>query len=439
MKRIAILFLTLMAATGFENSRARPVTDGAPADSLTLKQVIEGVLQHQPKLDRVAAEVDAAKAQERQVQTAYSPQVDAELSYTRVDPVPSFDLNGHSVSIAPNNNYDGHFSVRQMIYDFGRTEAAMDLAGSRTKAAEDQSGLVKWNLSFYAARTYYSILFLQESIRVQKEQISTLKQDLGLVKRRVQSGAATDYDVLTTRVQISRQQSRLTDLENNLAKQRITLRKLLGWNAGRPVVLKGSLQLDEQRALAMVGQELSPELRPDYKLLMDRQELARKQKQQVALDDKPKVNGLLNAGVMNGYPLELNKPYLNWALGVQVTVPIFNGHRNEYKSQQAQAQLQAVEAQQADKRREMSAEVQQAESDILSGLKKLDTTHLEVEQAQQKVKLAKVRYQSGVITNQDLLDSETALLQARLSEVSLKYRIRLSEYQLKKASGEQIW
>lgn len=431
MKKVVFVLTIVLGILLADRARAQ----GAQDDSLDLQQVIDIVLQHQPKLDQIVADVEASRQREKEAKTALSPHISANAEYTRVDPVPTVSFNGNELGFSPNNNYNGYFDLQQMIYDFGRTDARLDLLKTQTMSQSDRKALVKWNVRYFTIQTFYSVLFLNESIRVENEQIQTLQQDLEFTKQRVERGSATDYEVLTTKVQIATERNRKVDLQNSLNKQKVVLRRLMGWQQGRPVHLKGSLDLSARQQNPALPDSVNPARRPDYKLLQDKEVVMQKKKALVDYEDKPELTGLVTAGVKNGYPMKLNEPRLNWAAGVHLKVPIFSGHLTDYKRREAEAQIRSVQAEQVEKKREINAQVQQASSDVKAGLNKLSTTDLQIKQATEKVKLAKVRYQNGVITNQDLLDSETALAQAKLSKVSAVYQVMLSEFRLQKALG----
>ena len=52
---------------------------------------------------------------------------------------------------------------------------------------------------------------------------------------------------------------------------------------------------------------------------------------------------------------------------------------------------------------------------------------------------AQARYSYGVGANLDVLDAETQLAQARLSLAQAMYSYTLGQFQLRRATGEQIW
>jgi len=145
------------------------------------------------------------------------------------------------------------------------------------------------------------------------------------------------------------------------------------------------------------------------------------------------------AGFKDGYPSDLNKLFGNIMLGVNLKVPIFSGYISRYKQQEAEANMKSVEAEKRNLTRNAKSQIARAKSDYRAAEKKLKTSKLQIQQAQEQIKLARIRYENGVITSQDLLDSETKLAQARLQRLNNIYQMTLSRYNLRKALGEDIW
>jgi len=85
------------------------------------------------------------------------------------------------------------------------------------------------------------------------------------------------------------------------------------------------------------------------------------------------------------------------------------------------------------------AEVHQAASDVRASVEKMKSAQLHVKLADQAFSQAKVRYASGVITNLDLLNAETALDEAKLLQLQAIYSYIVSKDALRKAVGEIFW
>lgn len=435
MRKHLAVFLMLFGLV----SVSRGYAQSAPTDSLSLKQVIQNVLTNQPSLTQIQDQVAAAEARIRQAKVAYSPKVAANVDYSHIDPVPSFVFaNGNAVNISPYNNYNFNVGIDQTIYDFGRTKTNIALARSQMLTTKDRERVVKWTLSYYTIQIFYGVLFLKHSIKVEDEQIATLKSDLQLVKKRQENGVATNYDLLTTKVQIATEKNRKIDLMNQLNKQLITLRKLMGWKQSKPLAVKGNLA--EGDAMGISGlPALNVNKRPDYQILKDQKNIYKKE---FELDQKlelPSLDAQAGAGFKDGYPKNLNKLYGNWILGVNLRIPIFTGHISRYKQQEAEANIQSVNAQEQNLVRNMQSNIAKARSDFDAAKKKLATAKLQIKQAEEQIKLARVRYESGVITSQDLLDSETKLAQAKLQRLETIYQMTLSRYDLQKELGISVW
>lgn len=435
MKAFSVVILMILLLPVVSAARERSV---APSDSLGLREVIRQVLHNQPDLQEVAAEVEAGEARIKESETAYYPHVEGVGSYNRIAPVPAFTFaNGSSISIAPKNNYNFDVTVEQTIYDFGRTRANIDLAQSNLITSRDRAPVVKWTLSYYTVQVFYSILYLRQSIVVENKQISALKHDLELVAKRIQSGSAIQYDMLTTKVQLAREQNNKLDLENHLNQELINLKKLMGLSQESPLNIKGSFEMNLNQPAVNSSADLQN--RPDYKELTDKEQSLMQQEKATGKMNMPSLNFGFNGGFKNGYPQDLQKMFGNVVLGVNLKVPIFDGSATKYREQEVSASLKEVQARRENLKRNIEAQIAQAQSDYRNGKNKMSNVELQIQQAEAQVKLARLRYQSGVITSQDLIDAETNLAQARLQKVGIIYHILLSQYDLKKAMGVDIW
>jgi outer membrane protein TolC len=101
--------------------------------------------------------------------------------------------------------------------------------------------------------------------------------------------------------------------------------------------------------------------------------------------------------------------------GVGLKVPVFDGKRNKYSLSQAQSAIQESNEDVEMARRNVTNEVVESLANVNSSQQKVDQNQLQVHQASQAFSLAQVSYQSGVITNLELLDASTALSESNLS------------------------
>ncbi|HLX13558.1 MAG TPA: TolC family protein, partial [Bacteroidota bacterium] len=189
MKPYSRLFLFIICVLPFDAI----AFSQTPNDSLSLDQAIAKVVSGNPSVRELSSSVGATTARVSQSEDPRYPTAEVVGSYTRLGPASQFDLPGlGSLKLYPLDNYDAHVAVHETVYDFDRTSQSINLAQSQVTIASDRVDLMKRDLAFQTARSFYAILFLRKSIDVQNSQIDALNQHLETVKKKVASGTATD-------------------------------------------------------------------------------------------------------------------------------------------------------------------------------------------------------------------------------------------------------
>ena len=429
-----ILITLLLSLTMFVNGYSQQAID----DSLTLQQAVKLTLTNQPLLKQAAEEINAAEAKIKEQNSYYYPRVNGNISYTRIGPIPTIEFGGIGFTLAPDNNYDAHISASQLVYDFGKRDALLDLVKSYKLSSEDKLNLIKNNLSYQAVQAFYTILFTEKSIKVKDEQINTLKKHIELANKKVQSGSATDFDVLTTEVRVASAENQKIDLENALNKEKIYLKSLLGWSSDKELNLSGKFKIDTSLFNSESLIQEAFQKRVEMKLARDAEKSAMVTKQVASLTDKPTLSIIASYGFKNGYEPNLDVLRGNWAAGINASIPIFNGNLRDAKVEEADANLKSSSAKILELERTIKSQVEQAATNLKASRSKIKTSELQVKQAKDAVSRAEVRYRDGVITNLDLIDAETSLAEAELLRLRVSYENIVNTYSLMQAVGNNI-
>jgi len=409
-------------------------------DTLTVEAAVHAVLQTHPAVRRAEEGVTASEARVRGAESAYWPYVDAQGRYTRVGPTPSIDVGGgESFQLFPANNYFADLGLRQTVYDFGRRSTGTALAKNRVEGAGDALDLTETTLAYGTIATFYAILYLEESLGIQRENVAAFAEHLDAVRRKVEAGTATEFDVLTTQVRMARAQNLAVEIANQLENRQLALWELLGVPSDRAPALRGELavtpvDLDRTtRVTAALAQ------RPEVRLARTAETGAELTRRLAGLGNRPSVSLDLTGGWKNGYVPDLNTMTANFTAGVALQVPVFDGFRTKSEVAASEAELRGAAAHTRDVERQVVTEVEQAIADVRASEEKIGTADLQVRQAEQALAMAQTRYTAGVITNLDLLDVQTALAEARLQESKARLDFVLARYSLDRASGEKRW
>ncbi|MBZ4220122.1 MAG: TolC family protein [Chlorobium sp.] len=412
----------------------------APAKTpLTLDRAIQLVRENNPALKAAAEEITAADARITQSRSAYFPQISASAGYTWLDTVSKIDLGSGVMQFMPNDNYDAKVTAKATLLDFGKRGTTVNLARSGKKTAEQSLELARRELSFQTVQLFYGILFLQENLRVEEKEIAALNKALDYTKKRYQSGAATRFDVLSTEVRIAAARNKTLDIEHELRRSQLTLRRLTGITENAALSLHGSFALTA-KALAnsgLVAQAL--EQRLELQLSRENEAAAKLHRSLAMKQGLPVVTGSISWGVTNGYQPDIDEMRNNVAAGLHLEIPLFNGFRTSAERQESTALMRAATQRRIDTEQQVKTDVEETVHALQTASDKITTTEVQVQQAELAARHVRARYENGMATALDLLDTEAALSQAELARLQAAYAYVMNSYTLKRATGEVFW
>ena len=410
--------------------------NGIPID---LNKAVQLTIQRYPLILQLSKQADIVDARVSQLKSNNLPSIDADFSYTRLGPVQEFQFGSLSAQLYPENNYDAHIGVGYTVYDFGKRDAQINLVSSNKIAALDNVEMAKTNLAYQAIQAFYSILFLKESLKLKEEQISNLNIHLQNTVAKVRSGTATDFDTLTTQVRISAVQNQKIDIENDIKKQEIQLRSLMGMTPDARINVTGNFNIPRKSYKADSLIQIAMKERSELKIAHDNEITAGFQKLNASKNDMPSLNFNFMYGFKNGFIPNIDVLRGNFAAGLNFKYPIYNGSKENYLEQEADANLQSTRLHNDDVEITIKSEVTKALSDLTSLGRQLENINIQIEQATKSVSRSEIQYRDGTLRNLDLLDAQTNLSEAKLTELQLIFRNILAEYNLERAIGKRVW
>jgi len=260
------------------------------------------------------------------------------------------------------------------------------------------------------------------------------------MEKRVEAGVSTKFDVTTTDVRITQAQNTKLDLQNQLRNQQVQLARLLHKPQQADVPVKGRLSYDPQPINLEAELAKAAEKRPEVKLARDAEATADLQAKLIDKSNLPSLGVGAQVGGKNGYILpNINTVRFNTVGVAQLSLPIYDGGKNRKQRVEAAANYRATQARTQDTQEQIRADVRQAANNMEFSQARYNNALQQVTQASDALTRAQGRYRYGVGQNLDVLDAETQLAQARLARAQAMYNYTLGQYQLRRATGEQIW
>ena len=425
---VVILFLPWMVYGNDVNSNI-----------LTLDQAVKLTLKNNLLIKKINEDVMAANTGIKIAESSYFPIVNGEVSYNYMGPSQDINLGpGMNFSLFPENNYNFQISAVYTLYEFGKRKKMVELA--KLKAEESQTSLnqIKINLAYQTIEVFYSVLFLQKQLDVLNEQIHDLKRHLDFVTQKKLTGSATPYDVLNTKVRLAQVKSKLIDIQNSYKKQKITLELLIGMKFNTLSKVIGNfddskIEIDIQ-SLLVKALKNCPEVRQAFLSA----NIADLNTQIASLKNMPTISTYVLYGFKNGLLPDVDNISSHWSVGIKMDVPIFNETNKTQKMvidknySAAQQNINYIKSL-------IKSQIEQAVNDLKAREAQIESSQIRLNQAKELLKIAKIKYSIGLITNLEYLDTQTSVKQAKLSYLSALYNYVLSKYRLKKTVGDVLW
>ena len=386
---------------------------------------------------RVAiARINAARANLGLARSEQFPQFEgsADLTTTRASRNGQFGAAGKGGTRNFGNIFLNLLSFELDVW--GRLRQQTKAARAELRASEEDRKTVLTIVVGDVAGGYFSLLELDSELDLAKRTLASREESLRLITARQQGGLATALDVRQAEELVYQASRTIPDTERLIEQTENQLSFITGNNPG-PITRGQSLDQQETKLVVPAGLpstllERRPDIRAAEQNLVAQRAL-------VSVARKAFLPRISLTGVLGFQSDQLSNlfagPSRAWTFVPQVTQPIFTGGRlkSEVRFARAQQELALVQYQQT---------IQNAfreVSDALIQYRKVREIRAQQEllvaTLRDRSRLAYLRYQGGVDTLLNALDSDRELFDAELDLTKAKRDERLSLVQLYKALG----
>lgn len=305
-------------------------------------------------------------------------------------------------------------------------------------AAEKEADWAKFQVTQETKMKFYKALAAIELEKVANQNVKTLEDHLDRAKAFRKSGAGTNFDVLRVEVQLNEAQSEKLNSEDNTILSRQNLLVGLGVDdAGQS--LTGSLPVPEAQKISSLQKPAKIE-RLDYQALTDREIASHKAWLAAYKHWVPKFSVFGQADYYNNISKGLTDQDFNnaYSVGVNMTWNVFDGFASSAQAAQADArQVQAREvSRQAKLKDGYDFDFWKRRYLYSAAMYKAKT--VDVEKAQESVRLATQSFKAGTRTSSEVLDAELDLFRARAGLVNAQVNAAEAMVNLELSLGKEL-
>jgi outer membrane protein TolC len=404
------------------------------AEAWTLERVLAHALSHNPDTQLARQRIAAAQAALEQANAAFWPRVQFQSSYMRSDnPMMVFgsilnqrvyspSLNFNDVPDVDNLNAKG--LVTLPLYAGGKHQAGREAARAGTQAAQEEMEAVRNILGFEVARGFYTVQKTREFTKAAESAVESLESNVGIARKRLAAGALLKTDVLDMEVRLAEAREDMLRAENANALAIRSLRNLLG-------IEEGEFTVAESSPTTKAPEVGDYSARAELAAARHREKAAEEQVRGGKAGYLPSVNAFGSLDYDYGWKYEEGGG--SYSAGLLLQWDLWDGRQTRGKVREAVANLESAREEQRKLRLVLDLELEQARLGLKSANERLVVTEQAVSRASESAELTRSRFEQGTALSTQVMDAETALMNARVRRAEAEADRQIAIAALRKA------
>jgi len=409
-------------------------------ETLTLQEAVKFALDNKAEAKKAKLELENSEYKIDEVRAGALPQISASATakYNAIIPSMPLDIAGETQYLKmgqPWNSTAG-LSVNQQIFN---QSLFTGLKAAKTTREFYQINLEMTDETLIekVANAYYDVYQTQLQLETIDNNIENTSKTRKVIEGQVNAGLGRQIDLDRINVNVNNLQADRQIVLNALELKENALKFAIGMPIETAIELPNetfniNLELATASTMDLSG-------RTEVKILEKQSELLELNRKSMKAAYYPSLSFGGDIGYQGfgaGVPGSNDfKWFPTSGLGLNLSIPIFNGGSTKAKINQATIQIKQLEVDLEDTRLGLNLANENAKSQIKNSLLTVDANRRNVQLSKDVVDDTQNNYQNGLATLTELLDAENALAKAEnnLNTSLLNYKI--AEIQLIKANG----
>ena len=385
-----------------------------PATAETLGDTMVAAYRHSALLDQQRAVLRAADEDVATAMAALRPVLEWTLEHSFVE-IEGFETTKTTAAL----------TASMTLYDFGRSQAAIDAAKETVLATRYALIGVEQDILLTAVKAYMEVHEASEQVDLQQNSVRVLGQELQAAQDRFEVGEITVTDVAQANAQHAASRAALSAAEGDLQVAyedyaAATGAKPKGLSAPPPLPkLPGSLEAAQASA------------QKNHPAILQASRLVAASELGVAgavAERNPSISGSISGQADKDGGSQM-------ALGLKMSQTLYSGGRLPSAHRKAMAGRDQARATLLNVSRQVNQSVGIAWANIEVAGAQIRAIDQQISAAQQAYDGVREEATLGARTTLDVLDAEQSLLEARADKITAGANLQLAHYQLLAAMG----
>jgi outer membrane protein len=396
----------------------------AAAEPLTLEQAVATALANQPAIRSARAATRAAEARAAQARAGLLPQAQATGGLARAD---------SAGPVTPGTTWSLGLSASQPLLDLGAWNTASQARSTAAAQAETEQAS-RADVVLGARTAWFLASAARDLVAVARETLANREGHLKQVQAFVTVGTRPEIDLAQARADRANSVVLLIGAENDLATALAQLNQAMGvvgstdWEL--PLAEYPALEGEDAPIDALVSEALAhrPELAAQARQ-RDAQRAALRASWSGFVPTLDATGRLAWAGPEAPHMSEA------WAYGLTLGWSFLEGGRTRAQVQEAQARLEALDADEEALRQAIRLELEQDRLAVRAARATLEADGEVLVNARERLRLAQGRYAAGLGSLLELDDAQVSVTTAGAQEVKARFTLAIARAKLARALG----
>ena len=404
---------------------------------LNLDDAMQRAFQTNPTVSIAGYELDSARANYNAARQSRGISISASHQTQRsgYDDYREVKISGGQSYWTKNigNNHSNALTASLPIFTGGKLSGQIEQAKANYKYNEVGVQRTYNEMRSTVTNGYFNMLQADNLQKLNAESVTRLEDHLKNVQAQYDVGVVAKVDVLRSQVELANAKQTLIQAENNYQIAEANLNKIVG------LPMDTTLQLDNILVYNAYDKTMddclafAAEHRPELMQAKYNVDAAKGALKVARSGHMPQVSASASqAWSSDNWPGDDNG---NWGVGVNVSLNVFDTGVTLSKIHGAEADLKKAEETYRDTVDSVNLDVRSNYLGLREAEKRINTTKLAVDQADEDYRIAQLRYMSGVGTNTDVLDAQVALTQAKTNYTQALYDYNTSKTNLETSIG----
>ncbi len=310
----------------------------------------------------------------------------------------------------------GQLELNYEVYDGGNRNARIARARRQIFSDKLEVERIAEQIRFQAGNAYYDLQNTDAQVSIAQAAIDDFSQTLRDARLLEQAGLGTRFDVLQAEVDLANAQQALTVAISNQLNASRALAEVL--NVGEKIDLTAADEITENGVWDFTLEQsiiMAYKNRAELEQLLIQREINAEDVEIALSQNRPQVSLFANYNFSNNLTDDFDVTgYADgFNIGARLNWRLFDGGQAKARAEEERVSIRIDETNFSDQKNQIRLSVETAFNTLNANQANIATTEQAVTTAAESLRLARLRFQAGVGTQTDVINSQRSLTEAR--------------------------